>query len=654
MSDDTDATIHVLPRRSDDAEAGEFVMPDAPLEAFELPTGEPEFLDEVVVPAVPEPMSPHEALTASAMPAPADEDVEEDPVDGEDGEPSGPRPGVLERIADWIDYRIRLGDARHQAQAPLREAEIAAKVGQIQARTAQEAALAEQNGKLSQALLAAKGARAAAKGKADADRIAAQSKAAGAGPVKAAGPVKSSGVGADKGGHHKPRRDDQAKAREKAAAVKANEDKRRAQDKASRDADKARAREQRKADKAAGQKERGGGQWAKALDDRRARKAADRKADRKSNDKAVDHLRKEEADQAAHLRREKERDADHRRKEDAKDADLKREKKRRGLDKDGPDAEKDDAEKRAPDAEKDALDGDSEKDPGKESAPDAEKGPDGASDTPDGKPEGDESDASPEGAEGPSDGPESAEGAEDAKTAGEQEDGEEFWRDLFDDFARRFRKKDAEDTDAGPDAETPPGPIRAEDAGITVERADRPDPTGEAGEPAAIAPGPLGLPAASEPRTERPGTSRPVQEEQVSSPSSRGGGQPRMAARHQASITVYQYADNMARIDDQAGQDRDVADKLNEALAKIGRELRVWAADLVLDDNIDTETTDKIISLADDSAEMAVATERFAQGCWKAAEYAFTAREWVEQVYGEDIEAMKAGGLKQASAAGHH
>lgn len=624
--------------------------PLPPLE--DLPESAEETAPEIPPPIpVPHPMSPREALHASegiteeGAAESADEEV------AETGE-YGPRPGLMERLGDWIDYRIRLGDARHEAEAPLREAEIAGKVARLQARTAQQTALMEHNGKLRQARLKAQGDRAAAKGKADADRIAAGAKAAGAGK----GPAKATGMGADKG-HHKPKPGDpgkapadRRKAQEMAAAAKAN-------DKARRDAEKARedrrrAADQRKADKQADKAARqrdGGrlGQWAKAREDRRAAKdaakAADHKAARKSDDKAADHRRKEEAAQAAHLRREAEKDADYRRKQDAADADLKREKKRLNL-------HKEDLDETKGDGEKDAPDSDPKKGPDGESAGDPEKGPDGASDAADGESKGNDPEVGSDGAEDPADGPESTEdakrgeeSAEEAKTADE----------------RAEDKSDA-GPDVDPDSGASPGPIPAEEVGITVERADRPGSSQarDDAEPAAVAAGPRGLPPAPEPHTQRPGTTRAEKaektEEQVSRPSGRGGGQPRMAAQHQASITVFEYVDNMSASDLQARQDRDVAERLDDALRKIARELRVWAADLAQDDNIEVEVTDKVVSLADGSADMAVVMARFAQGCKAAAEYAFTAHRWVDEVYGEDVDAMRAGGLTQASAASHH
>lgn len=127
-----------------------------------------------------------------------------------------------------------------------------------------------------------------------------------------------------------------------------------------------------------------------------------------------------------------------------------------------------------------------------------------------------------------------------------------------------------------------------------------------------------------------------------------------MAPQHQATITIYQYTDDMAAIATHADRHRAVADKLAEALTAISRDLRDFAASLATDDNVVPEVTDDVAALADDVTEMTALAENFTAGCVKAAELADTAARWVEQVYGEDAQAMSDSGLTQASAASHH
>lgn len=131
-------------------------------------------------------------------------------------------------------------------------------------------------------------------------------------------------------------------------------------------------------------------------------------------------------------------------------------------------------------------------------------------------------------------------------------------------------------------------------------------------------------------------------------------GQSQMAAQHRAAITIYEFMDEMEEISVQAGEDRDIAEKLAEALIRIARELRKMSAELAADDNIVKEVVDAVADLADSAADMAAQAVHFAQSCKTAAEHAFTAYRWVNQVYGEDVQAMSASGLSMASAASHH
>ncbi|WP_346161799.1 ATP/GTP-binding protein [Streptomyces mordarskii] len=116
------------------------------------------------------------------MPSSPDSDDEECEEEEGEGEYAQPR-SLADRLGDWLEYRLEVARDRHAGEAPFREAEIARKTALLKARTAQETAMMEQNGKLHAAMAKAKTDKAAARGKADADRLRSS----------------SSGMGADKG-----------------------------------------------------------------------------------------------------------------------------------------------------------------------------------------------------------------------------------------------------------------------------------------------------------------------------------------------------------------------------------------------------------------------------------------------------------------------
>ncbi|MEV8210282.1 ATP/GTP-binding protein [Streptomyces sp. NPDC079189] len=175
--------------------------------------------------------------------------------------------------------------------------------------------------------------------------------------------------------------------------------------------------------------------------------------------------------------------------------------------------------------------------------------------------------------------------------------------------------------------------------------------------PVAVTRGVKGLPPAPEPHTERFGTSRPTSTEgssvssaQVNTPSGQGN----LAAQHRTDITFDEFLMEMANIAVQAASDQERAEALMEALGKVADALREMAADLVGDHNISTAVTDLITDLADAAGRMKEQAQRCAEQCGIAKEAAKLAAAEVARVYGQDMDAKEDAGLKFTSAGRHH
>ncbi|MFF5393261.1 hypothetical protein ACFY5H_33965 [Streptomyces sp. NPDC013012] len=224
----------------------------------------------IELPPVREPISPESVLLAES--APAHSPVEEEYGEAEEGgeyeyEPSRT---FMERVGDWLDYRIARGHAGLEAEGPYREAVIEAKVARLKAESDREIALLEAHNKLRQAGIQAAADKKTAQGKGDAAAAKSGSGTSasgggrsgsgggrggsGSGPAGgdrntagSGGGRGGAGAGADKGGRkdgrssaaHSPsagRADKghehkaRAQADRQAAAVQANEDKRRGKD----------------------------------------------------------------------------------------------------------------------------------------------------------------------------------------------------------------------------------------------------------------------------------------------------------------------------------------------------------------------------------------------------------------------------------------
>ncbi|MFJ5657275.1 ATP/GTP-binding protein [Streptomyces microflavus] len=187
MSDDTDSNVISLPTRGsnsdtmpDAPDAGDYFYSEPPDSSPDGAPPEPPDGFSRRIPAVRNPVSPEIALRESGI----SEAPEFEEEEYEEGEYEQPR-SLADRLGDWLELRLEAARDRHAGEAPFREAEIARKVALLEARTAQETGMAEQNAKLHAAQTKANSDRAAAHGKADAARSS------------------GSGMGADKGGRSK-------------------------------------------------------------------------------------------------------------------------------------------------------------------------------------------------------------------------------------------------------------------------------------------------------------------------------------------------------------------------------------------------------------------------------------------------------------------
>lgn len=141
------------------------------------------------LPAIPSLADPASYLESEGIPA-AGEDGDSGDLE-EEGEYEIPR-SLADRLGDWLEYRIALGHARLEAEAPFREAEIEQKVARMTAQTDREVGLMAQQNKLRQAQI-----------KAQADRTAARFGSGSGGGAGGGRSWQSSGMGADKGRKHR-------------------------------------------------------------------------------------------------------------------------------------------------------------------------------------------------------------------------------------------------------------------------------------------------------------------------------------------------------------------------------------------------------------------------------------------------------------------
>ncbi|MFB7293833.1 ATP/GTP-binding protein [Actinacidiphila glaucinigra] len=671
MADDTEGTLinfpvggDVLNRPPQLPDPGRLFPQSDP--SMEIPPESPEETT-LELPPIRIPMSPESALASEGIPL-------ADPATGGEGEDGGEyavRRSLADRIGDWLEYRIAVGRARMEADAPYREAEIARKVALLEAQTSRETGLLDQQGKLRQAQIKAQADRASARGKADAAAVKAGGGASGLGADKGRGkgqtprsPGSANSPRPQPQQKPGPQQKPQPKGQDR---TRTDTDRRKPKDKAPSDAGRTDTNRRQPKDKtrtdggksAAGTD--GGKPKAKtdAVGNGPARKPGGGKAGPlggvspwkdKPQNKAPDKPKTTEKGKGSGGKDDNGAASDRRKVNLSKDKDAPKDKPSAKGKTDGP-----------------AKDPKSPAGPGKDAPKEPPKSPSGG---PSSGPGGDASGKPDKGADGPPDGPGKGPGSAPGAGTGKASTGD-----------RGKNDPGKDNRDAGWAAGNPFGPKKAgpepEWSADRTRRPWRPADIGEdypdavivddgsgagtnsrpAESQAAGTGGALGLPRGQEPHTQRPGTTHTTRTEGSSvsgTQVSTGFGQGGLGAQHRTDITFEQYLTEMANVAVNAGVDKERADELAMALSQVADALRDMAADLVGDHNVSTEVTGLISELADAAGRMKQQAERCAAECDVAFEAAKLSAATVARVYSEDMNAVKDAGLKYASSAAHH
>ncbi|MGK5497303.1 ATP/GTP-binding protein [Streptomyces sp. URMC 125] len=560
--------------------------------------------------------------------------------------------------------------ARHETEAPFREAEIARKVALLESRTAQDVALMEANGKLRQAGLKAKGDKAAARGKVDADRMKSSGSGLGAdkGGSKAGGGSGSSrggGGGSSRNGSGGPDRHGSRRGGTNSGGGGG-----RSGPKSPRDGggpkDRTKGPERSSGSRSGGSTHNGatgGGKGSQSGSGGSGRSRASdgggrvpdphRPGDRPWRDR--DGRSKKPLAGVGPWKDLPENKNSGAGKSSGPKADTAKNKSGRlpagtVIDPHKP-GERPWKTRPTTDTTNDTTSKDKT---GGQEKPDRSKGtagktkdtpeeaPESASDGPTGSPTSDEPDGTGTAAPGSSDGSETDEPGARNGRSGEAKGGgsRDRWR-------KRHERR-------GERPEEPTGPVPADSVGITVERVDREAADtpggGPTGDPRPVTTGARGLPPAPEPTFPRPGTTRDTKtkEDSVSNTVTTVSG------RHRTDITFDEYLMEMANIALQAASHQERAEALTEALGRVATALRDMAASLADDHNVDLRVTDQITDLADAAGRMKTQATRCAEECGIALEAAKLAAAMVARVYGQDMDAKDDAGLKATSAAAHH
>ncbi|WP_159401067.1 hypothetical protein [Streptomyces sp. NRRL B-24484] len=168
----------------------------------------------------------------------------------------------------------------------------------------------------------------------------------------------------------------------------------------------------------------------------------------------------------------------------------------------------------------------------------------------------------------------------------------------------------------------------------------------------------LGPAIEREQRFKRPGTTRPdpstTEPPMTRTPASPAVPGQRMAKQHSTNITMDEYLVAMVNSARNSITDHESVTAAVETLNALAMQLREMCQDLLGDHNISPKVTRLVESLSKLADECAAQARILSEMSQKAADAAELAAHSVAQVYGEDKEAMKDGGLEQASAAVHH
>lgn len=637
---------------------------------------------------------------------------------GEDGEGEYAQPRSLaDRLGDWLEYRIEMGRARLESDAPFREAEIARKVSLLESQTARETGLLDAQNKLRQAHLKANAGRAGARGKADASAAgfgsdkgklpgsrggAGRSGGSGrgggtTGPGGSSGRGSGAGSGRGSGGGNSPRSAGKGTDRSaggRSGGAKGNESSGGSKGRQNGSGGSSGSGKGTPGKGSSGSSGRNGlgssgsGKGGTKGDGGKAQNtpsspAAERARGRQERAAARQTARQQRAAtrQLAGLAdRSKDRDQDREHRQAAREQATRRaEKDRRRKEKAGRRAQKEAAQnKAAKDRETagtqritfgeavaeeaqrrwDQRRAEAGADTGETSGKREKKARSGAGNRRDG-PSDEASDPQRDGQDNDQT---TADGTSGGPEAGPDGDSRHWWQS-----GRNNRREQQGRRAAG-------SPFGRDRTPPTAEWADgrphRPDPQPQTvqdipeaavvhddGDPFGwYAARRAGLPRAPESRIKRPGTTRPTaQEDPVASEVRKtASGQAGMAARHRTDITFDEYLVEIVNVAIAAALDKDRAQDLAIALGKVADALRDMAADLVGDHNIATQVVGQITDLADAASRMKQLAERCATECEVASEAALLAATAVGRTYGEDITAMDNAGLAHASAAAHH
>ncbi|WP_326581713.1 hypothetical protein OIE69_43890 (plasmid) [Actinacidiphila glaucinigra] len=593
---------------------------------------------EIAVPPVPTPMAPAAALAAEA---PTDETGDDGPSEEYDVDAEVPR-SLADRIGDWIDFRISRGRERHEAEMPLREAEVARKVDLLKARTNHDVTMSGLNSKLQQERLRGRGPAAGSGGDKGRKRTPGPNSGTpknsggasgrspssnGKSPGKKApeGPSKGHKRGTEGNGPSKGRKDPQ-----KAAGGAASPDKSKTgkiDPKGSGDAKKS-PKKDGAGPKAGdpGPKKNGTGPKDSPKKDGADPKAGDPDP-KKSGTGPKDSPKKDGAGPKAG------------------DPDPK---KSGTGPKDSP--KKDGAGPKAgdPDPKKSGTGpkDSPKKDGAGPKAGDPDPNPDGPAKDKGGS---GPSTPTPGSGSGPGDDPRSAEGQRGSGRGPGADDAGSPREGMWD----RFRKNKDAETEA-------PGPVAAEDLGITVERADEPHspPQGARQDPTPKELGPGTTSAEPQSHTASPtaGGATQSRERTVQQPAEAPGtsGAAGLAPQHRTNITFAQFLQEMASMAVEAAGDQEYAQNLSKAMGIVADELRAMAGDLAQDHNVAPAVVNLLVDLADSAATLKFQAQLFAHRLATAATAAVMAAREVSRVYGEDMQAKRDAGLAHASAAAHH
>lgn len=651
-------------------------------------TGDNDSSPTIVLPVIPGPVDPISVLNSSGIdtgnsPDAADAgitpagDAADEVGDGEYGDYTPPR-SLSDRIGDWIEFRIGRARDRHTVEQPAREAEIARKVELLKARTAHEAGVIQQNGKLQQAQLKARGDLAAANGKSRAD----SSKNPGRGNTgsgKPGGGKPNSGTtnpsNGNRPGNKTPdkrptngpggAKNDQRRSKppEKPAGldkkippktpngagggVKPNKDRPKTPDNGGRKngpgaggSGKGPGSDRKKLDPSnggGGPKKPGSGNGPgsgpKKIDlkkNRGDKPAPDsRGTSPRHNQKVLDKAKRDSNGQTP------------------RKINLTKDKKTnpeppsrggKGTGKKGPGGAPD-GPSRAPGTPRSEGASKGSSGPSGASNGSARKGPTVGGGRSQSSAGGDTPRRPWEGRQKP---PKQTRGTsrDHAGQSGSQENSSPWWRRTG-------------NTQTG-QTEPPAGPVTAESVGITVERPDQPTDTRHGRtqhhQPAGLTTGPLGLPAAPEPHTPRPGTSR------TSTQPNQPTGEPVSSTtrREEGEITFGEYLTSMANIAVETRQDTAGLIGLVAYLKRAVDEFQTMADVLANEHNIDRGLTNQIADLADQTEAIKKRFGPDAQRCQDAFDSVVAAATAVAQAYRPDMDAKEEAGLAQASGADHH